>query len=212
MKKVEEENKKVLVYEIIFYVVLSLVAWYGINGAINVYYEPSIVDEIKSSLIFVQIIGVLLSDIFLILDLKRNNNNMKNVIIYSIVNMIYFMFVFIVDGDPIFNPEFVTGEAFWWFDIFEWIDFVAIIGVYFYIAYINKLNNLSMAEEKIENKTEENVEKTKKTNKLILVALLILLVVSFIVFLDGDVLGIILFSISILAISIYGIVYMIKNL
>ena len=211
MKKVEEGNKKVLLYEILFYIVLTLVAWFGINGAIEIYNSPSIVNEIKPSLIAVQIIGVIISDIFLTMDIKRNNN-MKNVIIYSIINIIYFMFVFIVDGDPIFNPKYVTGDDFWWFDILEWIDLAVILVVYIYIAYVKKLNNVSIVKEEIENKPEEKVVNSKKTNKLILVALLILLVVSFICFLQGNVLGIVLFCISILAISVYGIVSMIKNL
>ena len=69
MKKVEEGNRKVLLYEVIFNVVLLVVALIGINGAINIYNEPSIVEEIKPSLIAVQIIGVIIADIFLVIDL-----------------------------------------------------------------------------------------------------------------------------------------------
>ena len=218
MKKVEEGNKKVLLYEVIFNVVLLVVALIGINGAINIYNEPSILEEIKPSLIAVQIIGVIIADIFLVIDLKRKNNTMDKIINYSIINVIYFMFVFIVDGDPIFNIEHVTGDKFWWFDILEWIDLAAIVSIYFYIAHDNKLNNVNIdenktenkIEEKIENKLEENVENPKKNNKLIVIALLVWLVVSFIIFLRGDILGIVLFGIAILAISIYGIIYMIN--
>ena len=218
MKKVEEGNRKVLLYEVIFNVVLLVVALIGINGAINIYNEPSIVEEIKPSLIAVQIIGVIIADIFLVIDLKRKNNTMDKIINYSIINVIYFMFVFIVDGDPIFNIEHATGDMFWWFDILEWIDLAAIVSIYFYIAYANKLNNINIdenktenkIEEKIENKPEENVENPKKNNKLIVIALLVWLVVSFIIFLRGDLLGIVSFGIAILAISIYGIIYMIN--
>ena len=218
MKKVENGNKKVLLYEVIFNVVLLVVALIGIKGAINIYNEPSIVEEIKPSLIAVQIIGVIIADIFLVIDFKRKNNTMNKIINYSIINVIYFMFVFIVDGDPIFNIEHVTGDMFWWFDILEWIDLAAIVSIYFYIAYANKLNNVNIEEnktenkieEKIENKLEENVENPKKNNKLIVIALLVWLVVSFIIFLRGDLLGIVSFGIAILAISIYGIIYMIN--
>ena len=218
MKKVEEGNRKVLLYEVIFNVVLLVVALIGVNGAINIYNEPSIVEEIKPSLIAVQIIGVIIADIFLVIDLKRKNNTMDKIINYSIINVIYFMFVFIVDGDPIFNIKHATGNMFWWFDILEWIDLAAIVSIYFYIAYANKLNNINIdenktenkIEEKIDNKPEENVENPKKNNKLIVIALLVWLVVSFIIFLRGDLLGIVSFGIAILAISIYGIIYMIN--
>ena len=100
----------------------------------------------------------------------------------------------------------------------EWIDLAAIVSIYFYIAYANKLNNINIdenktenkIEEKIDNKPEENVENPKKNNKLIVIALLVWLVVSFIIFLRGDLLGIVSFGIAILAISIYGIIYMIN--
>ena len=87
---------------------------------------------------------------------------------------------------------------------------IAVFAGLIYVSY-RIVNSDTTPENVATNEVlEENVENPKKNNKLIVIALLVWLVVSFIIFLRGDLLGIVSFGIAILAISIYGIIYMIN--
>ena len=145
-------KKKVLLYEVLFYAILICVSCCGLYGALKTYGNQGIIEEIKPDLIKIQIVGVIVTDCFLIIDMNRNNKNINKIInkiiLYSIVNIIYFMYVFIADGDPIFNKKCVIGDRYWWFDIFEWID-LAIISI-IYIVYVSKVRRLNEENMEIE--------------------------------------------------------------
>lgn len=162
----KKTSKGISICDILFYGVLIFVSIYGLISAYNVYEHPSKVGVLKPGLLTVQIIGVFLADIFILVDLKKNHKNTNKIVWYTIINVIYFMFVFIFDGDPIFNKKFIIGlDRYWWFDIFELIDFICIAAIYFYIVYLIKLENENKLEEQ-ENKDkkilEENVENIVK--------------------------------------------------
>ena len=223
MKKTSKGSS---ICDILFYGVLIFVSIYGLISAYNVYEYPKNVDALKSGLLTVQIVGVFLADIFILIDLNKNHKNTNKIVWYTIVNIIYFMFVFIFDGDPIFNKKFIIGlDRYWWFDIFELIDFICIAAIYFYIVYLikleNKNNDEKVLEENVENiikeeavQNEESVldkKDTTKIKKAFFIDVLIAFISAVLVIGGNDFwLAWVCFFLSPLVAGVIGLIYMIK--